>query len=262
MLLPFLFVASVAHAKAALRTEVAEATPGHPFLVAVEIRTDPHWHVYWRNPGDSGIPTKIAWSAPKGWRVQPLEMSVPRRFSPGGVTAYGYEGDTLFFARVTPSNVPGSVVASVKWLVCSEACIAGGSDLKAPIRIGAKIRTTPWAPSLRTAAATLPRPAEGWAFRATETPKGVTLEAKPPTGKPLPSGVPTFFPFETGLIDHAQVPVATLQGDRYVLTMKASPFPEGQQRLSGLFVAPSGKTWPGGRTAVVVDARLEDGDRL
>lgn len=256
MLLPFAIL-DASHARAALRVEARQAVAGRPFLAAVEIATDPHWHVYWRNPGDSGAPTRIQWQAPKGWRVEPLEFPIPRRFAPGGIAAYGYEGKTLFLARVTPSSLPGVLGAEASWLVCREACVQGRASLTAKIRLGRKAVAGPSAPALRAARLELPSVAEGWRVRAA-TGKGVVLTASPaPEALRAAKGREAeFFPAESGVVDQAKPALATLQGNRLVFKMEASPFPERRTRLSGLIVYSAG----GRRRAALVNPKLEPGD--
>ena len=33
--------------------------PGKPLWLGLLIRHQPHWHTYWKNPGDSGLPTQL-----------------------------------------------------------------------------------------------------------------------------------------------------------------------------------------------------------
>lgn len=245
------------HARAALRTEVVRAVAGKPFLAAVEITTDPHWHVYWRNPGDSGVPTRIAWSAPKGWRVEPLEFPTPSRFAPGGITAYGYEGKTHFLARVTPSRTAGVLSATAKWLVCADACIPGGATVKARISLGAQAIPSRVASGLRVARAGLPSPAVGWRFRATKG-KQIVLSASPGATSTITKGWkrPEFFPAESGVVDQAKPILATLQGNGFVFQVNASPFPEQRSRLAGVIVYGNA----GNRRAIFVSPKLEPGE--
>ncbi len=257
MILPLL-VTDVAHAKAILRTEVAQAVAGKPFLAGVEVRIDPHWHIYWQNPGDSGIPTTVAWTVPKGWKVEPLGYPVPRRFAPGGIAAYGYETMVTFLAWVTPSAQTGVVSAKAKWLVCRDACLPGAAAVSQQVRVGRSSQ-----PSgaervlLRRELRNLPV-ASSWVSRAWLGKKDVVLQVTP-TG-PVPKGPVHFFPLESGIIDHGKDAVATLKSGPLVFKMSVSPFPENRSRLQGLLVAPRGTYWPGGRTALIVDARLEKGD--
>ena len=232
MIAPLIALHAPSHARAALRLETRQAAPGRAFLAAVEIATDPGWHVYWKNPGDSGVPTKIAWRVPRGWRVEPLEFPKPHRFTPGGVTAYGYEGKTLFLARVTPGATAGTVAADVRWLVCHEACIAGAATVSARITVGKRNLPTPDAARLRVARNALPLAAPGWRFAAVRSGDKLRLVATPPKGaRPAKA---QFFPLDGGQIDQAKAALATFQGGRYVFNMDPSPFPEAQARLRGL----------------------------
>ena len=43
-----------AHTEVELVSDNQSVAPGKPFWVALRMKMDPHWHVYWRNPGDSG----------------------------------------------------------------------------------------------------------------------------------------------------------------------------------------------------------------
>ena len=40
--------------------------PGQPLWVGLSITHQPEWHTYWKNPGDSGRPTELAWTLPPG----------------------------------------------------------------------------------------------------------------------------------------------------------------------------------------------------
>ncbi|TVQ70845.1 MAG: hypothetical protein EA363_07065, partial [Balneolaceae bacterium] len=33
------------------------------FWLGVDMKIKEGWHIYWRNPGDSGLPTTISWNA-------------------------------------------------------------------------------------------------------------------------------------------------------------------------------------------------------
>ena len=40
-------------------TAVLEPRPGETVMAGVLLKMPPGWHTYWKNPGDSGAPTKI-----------------------------------------------------------------------------------------------------------------------------------------------------------------------------------------------------------
>ena len=35
--------------------------PGKPVWLGLQLRHQPEWHIYWKNPGDSGLPTQLQW---------------------------------------------------------------------------------------------------------------------------------------------------------------------------------------------------------
>ena len=65
--------------------------PGRPFDVAVRLAPDPGWHSYWRNPGDTGLPTRITWHLPQGGHAGPIEWPAPVRVVHGIVVPLSNE---------------------------------------------------------------------------------------------------------------------------------------------------------------------------
>ena len=124
------------HVRAEIVADVRAVQPGQPFTVGVLLHIDPGWHLYWINPGDSGLATAVRFQFPVGFDVGPVRFPLPRRFDlPGNVINYGYENHVLLTARVTPpKDVPvGSSIAaaaSVKWLCCEKVCIPGKANLQ------------------------------------------------------------------------------------------------------------------------------------
>jgi DsbC/DsbD-like thiol-disulfide interchange protein len=50
---------------------------GKPLWLGLLIAHQPHWHTYWKNPGDSGLPTTLQWTLPAG--TQAGDIRGPRR---------------------------------------------------------------------------------------------------------------------------------------------------------------------------------------
>jgi thiol:disulfide interchange protein DsbD len=113
--------------------------PGHPFLATVVLDLQPGWHTYWQYPGDSGLPPKVEWKLPEGWKAGPLEFSVPEQYSePGDMVIYGYEGRQLLRAVITPPNdLPKNqtfnLKANVSWLACKELCVPGAGEVSTEV---------------------------------------------------------------------------------------------------------------------------------
>ena len=86
-----------------------------PSWWALLLSMDPDWHVYWKNPGDSGLPTTVDWDLPPGFTAGPLQWPVPERFESDGLVTYGYSGKVLLFDGDTPARdcaQPGTPVVS------------------------------------------------------------------------------------------------------------------------------------------------------
>ncbi|HEY1922614.1 MAG TPA: protein-disulfide reductase DsbD domain-containing protein [Tepidisphaeraceae bacterium] len=123
--------ASAAHVRAELLANVSSIQAGKPFWLGVRLSIDPGWHVYWKNPGDAGLPTRVTFVLPDGFIAGPLQYPTPHRFDQAGnIVAFGYEDSVLLLAQVTPpanlgADFHGDFRAAVSWLVCSNVCIPG-----------------------------------------------------------------------------------------------------------------------------------------
>lgn len=91
----------------------------------------PHWHTYWKNPGDAGLSTTTEFSLDGNKiHLNALEWPSPNRYyEQGNMLAYGYEGAYSFFYKPTPAQLAkieaSKLTISSKWLVCKHICIPG-----------------------------------------------------------------------------------------------------------------------------------------
>jgi thiol:disulfide interchange protein DsbD len=65
--------------------------PGKPLWLGLQLRHATGWHTYWKNPGDSGLPTELHWTLPSGWQASAIEWPLPQRVQIGALANYGYE---------------------------------------------------------------------------------------------------------------------------------------------------------------------------
>ena len=130
--------------KAKLLLSAESVRPGDTVLAGVRLTMDRGWHVYWRNAGESGLPTRIEWTLPEGIRAGEIRWPVPELYTSGGLTTYVYHGETLLIVplTVTDKTAPGSVNirAKVSWLECQEACVPGSAEVAAALVVGAETR--------------------------------------------------------------------------------------------------------------------------
>ena len=118
--------------------------PGQPLWLGLSITHQPEWHTYWKNPGDSGLPTQLEWQLPAGLDAGEIAWPLPHKIPIGTLANYGYEGTVLLPVPVTVASTfaPGPLAqeATVRlrasWLVCRKECIPedGEFTLQLPLR--------------------------------------------------------------------------------------------------------------------------------
>jgi len=249
------------HAEAELVAERSGVEPGGTLTLALRLKADPGWHTYWRNPGDSGEPTRIDWSLPSGYVAGPIRWPPPHKLPAGPFLNHGYEGEVLLLTEVrAPPEAAGPVtlVARAAWLVCNpERCIPEQADLRVSLDAG-KPEPTRWSQAIGQARALLPVPAAdhgAWRFKAERRADGgVDLGIGAPSGIEL-QGV-HFFPYEEGKVEYAGQQVLTRDGGGLKLSIPASRQPVGTwDRVAGLLVADAPLT-PNGLRAIEIDVPM------
>ncbi len=104
---------------------------GGPIRVGVLLDVAPEWHVYWRNPGETGLPTRVTFDIDRG-RAGPLAWPTPDVFeeADGLFTTFGYAHRVLLVSRVELESEEGDgadrrIGAAVDLLGCRYECIPG-----------------------------------------------------------------------------------------------------------------------------------------
>src|SRR5947207_15834810 len=86
---------------ARLVPEAASMAPGTTLWVDLHLDIAPGWHTYWRNPGDAGLPTEIAWTLPADFSAGDIVWPVPERFVVEGLGNYGYRAAVVLLIPIT-----------------------------------------------------------------------------------------------------------------------------------------------------------------
>lgn len=218
-------------AAAALVANTQDVVPGRPFDVALRLRLPDGWHTYWRNTGDAGAPTAIAWTLPAGFTVGPLAWPIPTRYVTGPVVSYGLAGDVRLLTRITPpadlrSGSTATLTAEADWLVCAHICIPEAATLSLRLPVAAAARPAP--PELRqgfdAARGKLPEPYPRTATVGKDRDR-LLLDVEMPAAATVAIDEAWFFPDRFGVIDNAgaQTHERTGQGLRVILPPAAPP---------------------------------------
>jgi thiol:disulfide interchange protein DsbD len=126
--------------KTKLVMDVTAGQPSHTFTLGVRFDMKPEWHIYWHNPGESGLATSIRFELPEGMEAGSLLWPAPERFiQPGDILGYGYTDSVVLASKVyiptdmTEASIP--IRAKIRWLACKDVCIPGSSELETSLPI-------------------------------------------------------------------------------------------------------------------------------
>jgi len=123
--------------KARLALERTAIAPQGTTDLAIVFDISPDWHLYWRNPGDAGLPPKIAFTPIPGVTFGDPQWPAPQRdVAAGGLVSFVYPHQLVLIVPIAtdlPATHTGplEISARVDWLVCSKRCIPGRANLSA-----------------------------------------------------------------------------------------------------------------------------------
>src|ERR1700691_4247582 len=102
----------------------------------LELRLDPGWKTYWRDPGDSGVPPTFDFSGSDNVKSVAVLWPAPERFSDGaGGHSIGYVDHVILPLQVTPQDAakPSALNLKLGYAICGNLCVPVESDLKLPL---------------------------------------------------------------------------------------------------------------------------------
>ena len=102
----------------------SHAVPGETVQLAFRFRSEPKFHIYWKNPGDAGEAPKWTWIESAGLVFAPtIGWPAPIRYDQDGIMNFVHEGETyLFVSAKVPTDTTGKLQlkAKVEWLECDD----------------------------------------------------------------------------------------------------------------------------------------------
>ena len=226
---------------------------GQTIWLGLKITHQPHWHTYWKNPGDSGLPTTLAWTLPAGASAGEIEWPAPQRLPIGPLMNYGYEGTLLLPVALTlPAGFAADaleVKLRAEWLVCKDVCIPEGGDFV--LTLPAQAATTGHAAAFEAARAAAPRalPEARAVIEVKDGALQVRIDGLPAAwqGQTL-----SFFPETAGVIQNAAPLQARWQGSQWQATVLLDP-----QRSASPTLMPVVLRLPAEQGSVLVAAAVQ-----
>ncbi|MGN8082818.1 protein-disulfide reductase DsbD family protein [Variovorax sp. 22077] len=165
-------VVTTPHVRAELVAHAPDGvTPGAPVWVGLQIAHQPEWHTYWKNAGDSGLPTEMTWTLPAGVSTGEIAWPAPKKIPVGSLANYGYENtvllpvplevSTLYKPPVALGGTPAmDIQLKASWLVCRKECIPeeGTFTLSLPLQGSTALHKAEFDAALGAAPQPLARP--------------------------------------------------------------------------------------------------------
>jgi len=161
--LPDSAAAKSTHLSVSLHSESEAPARGRSTRLALRFVPEPGWHGYWSNPGDSGLPPKVRWSAPQGVSFGELRHPPPELLKVAGMASFVHSGTHILLSdmRVSSAIAPGTklpIRAKLEWLACTDRlCVPERAELSLDLVVGDG-RIEPQNRAIfRTAVANLPK---------------------------------------------------------------------------------------------------------
>ncbi len=198
--------------------------PGKTLWLGLLIEHQPDWHTYWKNPGDSGLPTTLQWQLPAALQAGDIQWPTPRKLPVGPLMNFGYEGRLLLPVPVTVSSAPSGdslrLQLKAEWLVCKEVCIPESGEFTLDLPVQAA--TAAHGALFEAARAAHPQAVPGASASARVVGDELVVEA---------SGLPAawqgraidFLPETAGVINNAATPRTEWQGGRWMAHVALDP---------------------------------------
>jgi thiol:disulfide interchange protein DsbD len=193
--------------------------------IALRFQLTPGWHIYWRNPGDSGGPPIVKWSLPPGATISEFEWPAPHRIPLGPLVNFGYEESVVLPAKITlpagQAASPLQIGGFVRWLICKDVCVSDEATLSMNLPLAAqdKALAAQWAGDIDGARKVVPKEApRTWKASARVEGDGFVLTVL--MDRPAASAV--FFPLDASQIENAAPQPAETSGRELRLRLRKS----------------------------------------
>jgi thiol:disulfide interchange protein len=246
------------HIEVKLIADQQTLTPGSSFRLGVHFKPEPGWHIYWKNPGDSGLAPRFAWESSGGVAVDAPLWPYPKKIAVGPLVNYGYDEVLLpfpaTFSAPPPRATSTTVTLSLQYLVCKDECLPGEAQLALTLPIS----KTASAPSeherlFALAEKNIPTTLARVSIAVEEQQERIIVALIPLESRFFPSAI-TFFPEDTRVISNSAPQEVSLDSGAFRVSLKRDPNRrDAIKRLRGVLYSPQGWSESGEPKAIEID---------
>ena len=227
------------------------AAAGYSVMVGFDFILDDGWHMYWKNPGDSGLAPKIKWDLPDSVKAGGIvQWPYPERINVGPLTSYGYEHELLLLVPILvdgqyQASKPVNLHATVNWLTCKDICIPGKAEFNLSLPMVSGVGSVKYNHFKNVFNETRQK----WPELSTETSARAVLEGNQwhlLVQSPYKNhGEVFFYPFRDDVIEHSALQRLKMTPDGYELYLTKSHLSQGiLKSLDGVLVNSAGWFYP------------------
>lgn len=231
------------HARIEVLADKSAVANSHELWLGVHFSLEKDWHIYWVNPGDSGLPPVLKWQLPPGFSAGEIQWPRPEKLKRSTLADYGYQDDAVL---LVPLHVPAglkdgsnaNIELQAKWLICREICIADHADLHLSLPAQSDPKTTA---IFTEAKKRLPRPwPRSWKASAASEKDDFILSIQ--SGKSIAAA--EFYPLVPEQIENAVAqPIETTAQGAKITLKKSDQLLKPIQVLKGLLVLGNGEAY-------------------
>ena len=213
------------HARVELLSQTSGVEPGRQSWLGVHFSLEKGWHIYWRNPGDSGQPPVFQWQLPAGFSAGQVQWPRPDKMKTSTLADYGYHDDTLLLVPIhTPGNLKNDEKIEIglraKWLICREVCLSDHAELHIFLPVATAATENKNTVSFFAEAKKLVPKSWPPSWKATVIAGKEDFVLSIRTGKPVDQA--EFFPFEPDQIENAAPQTLQKMAQGAKITLKKS----------------------------------------
>jgi thiol:disulfide interchange protein len=255
------------NAEVELISENKSIQPGETFWIGVRMDLREGWYVYYRNPGDSGMPLMVEWMHDKDFSIGEFQWPYPVWIDAGGgLSSYGYYGDVLFMMEATaPENLtPGTdytLKAEADWLICEKVCIPEYADLELTLTVSNEDveYNEEWLSYFADTRSKLPVKLDYWNAEVSFEGSKATLNLSTDAFEVPDYTEITYFAKKEAEIENSAAQPFSIVGNTITMELQKSGYKTDEfNRLWGLIYNPDGWDEAGTVKAMIVDVGTEE----
>lgn len=246
-----------------LISETVSVKPGTSAWIGLRFKMDDHWHVYWRNPGDSGIPPKIFWTLPNGVSAGEIQWPYPEKIDMPPLTSFAHSNELLLISEIkiradfAEKNL--TIKAKAEWLICQDICLPGDAQFEMTLPVTTEVPKVDltWQDLFTATRFKLPVSIADWKFTAQPNTGKITIRAVKPDWFSGEISNVRYFPFEQEIIENLAEQNLTITDDGFILDVPlATNHPV--EKLDGILVSENGWRGKNSEKAITISVAVTD----